>query len=250
MDTTLDGLLNRRVMLEQPAEGYRVAVDTVLLAAAVPARAGERVLDLGCGVGGAMLCLAARVPGLSITGVEIQPELAEICRRNIARNNFDAKMDVIEGDVTSLNLPASFDHVMMNPPYYEEGRHDVSPNASKRIANTGKKGDLKLWMESAPKLLGKVGTLIAIHRSEGELGLLADSGVFGRIESLPLLPKLGHEPRRVLIRAQKKVDRQGPSAGYTRCKPLILHNEEGGFTSACDSILRHMKSIEFTEEMT
>ena len=102
MNTTLDGLLDRRVTLEQPAEGYRVAVDTVLLAAAVPIETGQKALDLGCGVGGAMLCLACRVPGITITGIEIQDELTQLCRANIARNTFATGLDVVQGDVARL----------------------------------------------------------------------------------------------------------------------------------------------------
>ena len=86
METTLDGLLNRRIMLEQPAKGFRVAVDTIFLASAVPARAGQGVLELGCGVGGAMLALACRVPEISITGLEIQEDLVRLGAGNIARN--------------------------------------------------------------------------------------------------------------------------------------------------------------------
>ena len=91
IETTLDGLLNKRLLVEQPSEGFRIAVDTVLLAAAVPARAGQHVLDFGCGVGGAMLALACRVPGIKVTGVEIQDELVRLCEGNIERNNLARK---------------------------------------------------------------------------------------------------------------------------------------------------------------
>jgi tRNA1Val (adenine37-N6)-methyltransferase len=83
---TDDKFLCGRLRLLQPEKGYRAATDAVLLAAACPAVAGQSVLDLGCGAGAASLCLAARVPGLRLTGLEVQPEYADLARRNAARN--------------------------------------------------------------------------------------------------------------------------------------------------------------------
>ncbi len=126
-ETTCDAFLGGRLRIEQPRRGYRAGVDPVLLAAAVPARAGERVLDLGCGVGAAGLCLGARVSGVGLTGIEVQPFYADLARRNAARNGI--AMDVLQGDLT--NPPASlravsFDHVITNPPYY---RRENGPKA-------------------------------------------------------------------------------------------------------------------------
>ena len=64
--------------LRQPVEGYRAAVDPVFLAAAVDAKAGQRALDLGCGAGAALLCLARRVDGALVDGLEVQPEAIRI----------------------------------------------------------------------------------------------------------------------------------------------------------------------------
>src|ERR1700730_17094697 len=99
METTLDALLNRRVMVEQPKKGFRVALDTLLLAAAVVARPGGKVIDLCWGVGRALMALAVRVHELVVNVLEIQPEIAEMCRRNIARNRFEDRMEVTTGDV-------------------------------------------------------------------------------------------------------------------------------------------------------
>src|ERR1700722_19290903 len=145
-ETTLDGLLNRRVMIEQPKNGFRVAVDTVLLAASVPAQAGQRVLDFGCGVGGAMLCLVHRVPGARVTGIDIQDDLVEMCRQNIERNAMSDRAQVLYGDVGNFVGGADLDYVMMNPPYHDENRHDVSENSGKRVANASKDGDLPIWI--------------------------------------------------------------------------------------------------------
>lgn len=71
METTDDALLSGKVRLRQPRHGYRAAVNSVVLAAAVATQPGQRVLELGCGAGAALLCLAARIPGLALTGIEI-----------------------------------------------------------------------------------------------------------------------------------------------------------------------------------
>ena len=241
--TTLDGLLNRRVMLEQLEEGYRVAVDTVFLAAAVPAREGDRVLDLGCGVGGAMLCLACRVEGISGTGLDIQHDLVEICRRNIERNAFAASFEVRHEDATQLpsDLYGAFDHVLMNPPYHEEHAHDPSPNAVKRKAHAEKDGDLGLWISAAAAALKKQGTLTLIHRAERREDIIAAlKSAFGQIEILPLLPKEGVPPKRLVIRAHK-----GATFSVKECKPLILHKDRHGYTDAAEAVLREAESVGF-----
>jgi tRNA1(Val) A37 N6-methylase TrmN6 len=240
METTCDGLLNRRVTIEQPAKGYRVAVDTVLLAAAVPAHADDKVLELGCGVGGTMLCLAARVPDISITGVEIQPELVELCRANIAHNGFDDRLNVSEGDATNQFPFSGFDHVMINPPYHGEAQHDVSPNDMKRVANTST-GDLDKWIASAAHALKSSGTLILIHRADCLDDILIKlESTFGGAEVLPILPRDNALPKRVILRAYK-----GKTGLHKMVQPLILHKVEGGYTDEAETILRHAKPLEF-----
>jgi len=241
--TTMDGFLNRRIVIEQPAEGYRIAVDTVLLAAAVPARAGETALDLGCGVGGAMLCLMCRVPGLFITGIEVQTILAELCKKNIQHNKFDDCMHVMAKDIAELpdDFVRRFDHVMMNPPYHEKVRHDISANPSKRIANTQEKDVLPQWVGAAARALKPSGTLTLIHRADRLDELLHEVGkFFDTIEVLPILPKSGAGAKRVIICARK-----GNKNTSRFCKEFILHKTEGGYTDEAEAVLRHMEPLVF-----
>lgn len=239
--TTLDGLLNHRVVIEQPAEGYRVAVDTVFLAAAVPALGGDKVLDMGCGVGGAMLCLACRVPQLAGLGVEIQGELVELCYHNIGRNDFASGLLVRRDDATSLpaDLRGGFDHVLMNPPYHEEARHDVSVNPSKEAANTEKTGALSLWIASAALSLRPSGTLTLIHRWDRlseVLSFLQPS--FGEVEVLPIAPKKGSEPKRVIVRGRKDA-----LFSVKQSDPFILHEDSGKYTERADAVLRKAEAL-------
>jgi len=242
MTTTLDGILNKRVMLEQPAHGFRVAVDTVLLAAAVPAQAGDRILELGCGVGGAMLALACRVPQVTITGLEIQAALAQLCAANIARNAFVATLDVREADAMRLPpaLRDQFDHVMMNPPYHDDARHDASPDASRRMANSESAGALDRWLASAAQALKPQGLLTLIHRADrlDEISRLL-TGNFGAIQIKPIIPRAATPPKRLLIRAIK-----GGKHEPTTLAPLALHNATG-YTPEADAILRDGAAVAF-----
>ncbi|MDZ4093561.1 MAG: methyltransferase, partial [Paracoccaceae bacterium] len=117
-DLTDDAFLGGKLRLWQPKKGYRAATDPVLLAACTPAKAGQSVLDMGCGAGTAALCLAVRVPGLVLAGLELQPAYAELARRNAARAAI--ALDVAEGNVMAMPKPLKrgFDHVISNPPYY------------------------------------------------------------------------------------------------------------------------------------
>ena len=120
-DLSEDEFLCGRLRLLQPLKGYRAATDPVLLAAACPARTGDSVLDLGCGAGAAALCLGLRVPGLALSGLELQPDYADLARRNADRNGIP--LEVHAGDIARMPKPLrrDFDHVIANPPYYPAG---------------------------------------------------------------------------------------------------------------------------------
>lgn len=243
METTVDALLNRRIALEQPKKGFRVAVDTLLLAAAMDARTGERVLDLGCGVGGAMLALAVRVQGLTVNGLEIQPEIADLACANIKRNRLEDRMEVFTGDVTHLPGPVLFayDHVMMNPPFHDAATHETSPDDSKRIATSGTMEEMEMWIISAARCLRQNGAMVMIHRADRLDEILNYMRPhFGEAEVIPLLPKEGEPEKRILLRSRK-----GVGARHVACRPITLHRKSGGYTDEMEAILKHNRPIDF-----
>ena len=239
MEPTENALLGGRVRLLQPSRGYRIAVDAVLLAAAVEARAGERVLDLGAGVAAVGLCLAARVHGCTIVGIELQPALAALAIRNADLNNTAGHVQTRVHDLADP-LPGDlgpFDHVATNPPYLAAAVADPSPNPSKALATVESSADLARWLEVATGALKPAGTLTAIHRSdrlEEIVGHLAALG-WGDITVKRLPPAA-----RVLIRA-----RRAARLRRTEASPLVLHRASGGYTDEAEAVLRHAQPLPF-----
>lgn len=234
-ETTIDKILGGRVSLEQPATGFRVAVDTILVAAAVPARAGQRILDMGCGVGGIMMALAARVAGCQFTGIEIQPFLADLCAANIARNGFGGFMEVRQADACQIlsSQEAAFDHVALNPPYNDKERHTSSPLAMKRRANTDEAGELADWIEAAARALRDDGVLTLIHRGDRATEVAAlCSRFWGEVRITPVMTKPEGPAKRILIRASK----QG-AGSIVQQPPFLLYAPEG------DAVLRDAAAI-------
>jgi tRNA1(Val) A37 N6-methylase TrmN6 len=165
--------------------------------------------------------------------------LAELGRKNIARNKFAADLEVKIGDATVPLFENAFDHVMMNPPYHEESRHDVSGHAQKRKANSERDGDLELWIAHAAKALKLGGTLTLIHRADREAEILQLlKRDFGTVEILALLPKVGQAAKRVIVRTHKDAQ-----AGNAFKREFVLHKPDGGFTEEADAILRHAKAL-------
>ena len=163
-----DGLLGGRLRLRQPAAGYRVAIDAVLLAAAVEPPRGAAVLDLGCGVGGAALCLLARRSDLTVTGLELQPGLAALARENAGLNGAAGRFQVIRGDAADPDALAglAFDAVMSNPPYLPAGRSQRGRSASRTLAHLESSLDLAGWIKVALGLLKPRGRLTLIQRAD------------------------------------------------------------------------------------
>lgn len=230
-------VLDKKVKLLQPAEGgFRTSLDSVMLAAACPAKAGDTVLDAGCGVGGASYCLLWRVPDISLTGVEWEETYFDLAQRNNILNNFSGTAEFVLSDIRTYDPDKKFEHIMVNPPYLEAGRHMPSPDEIRAQANGHQDHRLSLddWIRAAHRLLRSNGTLTIIYPAHGTDKIIHAMGKkFGAVEIIPLWPKLGVEAKRVIIRAIK--DRQTPA----RILPgIIIHENSGEYTQAADKILR------------
>src|SRR5205085_9843990 len=190
---TEDAFLGGQLRLRQLTSGHRAGHDAVLLAAGTSARAGERVVDLGAGVGAAGLALARRVAGVTLVLVEIDQALAELARGNAALNAIDADVRVldVEADAAAFAAaglpPDSADSVMMNPPFNDAARHRASPDAARALAHAASPATLDGWIHAARRVLKSGGALTLIWRADGIAEVLAGLGRgFGSLQILPV----------------------------------------------------------------
>ena len=237
-DLTEDFLLGGAMRLRQPRRGYRVATDPLFLAASCPAQRGDRVLDVGCGVGAAALALGLRSPGVDIEGVELQPAYAALARRNALINGM--AFLVHQGDIAERSLflrARPYDHIITNPPYYEVGAGAPSPQNDRDLANR-ETMPLSDWIAACLRRLRSRGMLTLIHRAE-RLGAImaALEGRAGDVRVFPLWPREGAPARRVIVQAVKEA--RGP---LVLSPGLALHEGPPGrdaapFTEAALAVL-------------
>ena len=237
-----DRLLGGRVVLRQPVQGFRAAIDPVLLAAAVPAESGQAVLDLGTGTGAAAFCLARRVPGLRVTGLDQQRELVRLAAENAVLNGFDGPIDFMVGDLLdppSRLEPNSFDHVMANPPYLEAGTATLPPDPARARAMGEGPADLARWIRFALTMVRRRGSITLIHRADRLEALLsALAGRAGEIVVFPLWPGESKPAKRVLVRA-----RSGIATPLKLAAGLVLHGPDGKYTPAAEAVLREAAAL-------
>lgn len=224
-----------RVKLLQPRQGFRAAIDPVLLAAFIPARSGQRVLEGGCGSGAAFLCLAARIPGVRIVAIERDGELATLACRN-------AKMNQVEATVhaTDLRLApdlGTIDHAFANPPYWPAGT--PSPNPARRQA-AHMETPLGEWVRVLSGPLRHRGTLsLVLPASRWSEAATAMRGAgLGAVRLIPVHPRAGTAAKRVLLQG-----RLGARGADEVLAGLCMHSEGGSFTADAEAILRDCGSL-------
>jgi tRNA1(Val) A37 N6-methylase TrmN6 len=235
---THDRLLGGRIRFDQPAAGYRAAIDPVLLAAAVPARDGETIVDLGSGAGAAALCLAARVPGCRVTGIERDAGLVALANANAAANGMTDRVRFVAGDIAGPMCDSAggpFDHAMTNPPYLEAARADLRAAVpfGRDSAEIEDDTPLSVWLDRLCRMVRPKGRVTLIHRADRLDDILIGlDRRAGDVAVLPLWPKAGRAARRILVTA-----RPGTEAPLRLLAGLVLHDADGGFSPAATAIL-------------
>jgi tRNA1(Val) A37 N6-methylase TrmN6 len=240
-ELTKDAFLGGKLQLLQPKFGYRAGVDPVFLAASVNAVSGQSVLDLGCGVGAAALCLGARVPDVDLNGVERQAEYAELALRN--------GLQAVCADISDLPdvlRQRQFDHVIANPPYFDRNARVAARDHGREDA-LGEDTPLSVWMKVAAKRLKPRGYVHFIHRIERLPDLLgAVTSDLGSVQVLPLAPRIGRKAELVILRARKD-----GRAAFELFSPRILHRGEhherdgDSYTPEIKAVLRDGAALHF-----
>lgn len=235
-----DAVLGGRLRLRQPRKGHRVGHDAILLAAATPAHPYEHAVELGAGVGAAGLALASRVQRLEVTLVEIDPSLAKLAAENAAINGFGDRVHAIAADVANLDLARDrADRVLMNPPFNDPARHNVSPDPGRRLAHVAATGTLPTWVAAAAHLLRAGGTLTMIWRADGIADVLnALMPAFGDLAVLPVHPRPEAPATRVLLRATR-----ASGAPLVMHPALYLSDESGKPSRVAEAVLRDGETL-------
>ena len=246
-ELTDDAVLGGRLRLKQKKRGHRVGHDAILLAAATAAQAGDWAVEFGAGVGAAGLALAMRVADAKVTLVERAPELAAIAAENIARNGLAGRVNAVTLDVTApadgfatFGIgPGNVDHVLMNPPFNNPSRQNVSPDPDRQAAHAAGEGALAAWIDAASWVLHSAGMLTLIWRADGLAEVLTALGDrFGDVAILPVHGRAGLPAIRVLVRARK-----GSRAPLVLLPGLMLNDESGRPTAAAEAVLRNAEAL-------
>jgi tRNA1(Val) A37 N6-methylase TrmN6 len=238
-DFTDDAFLGGRIVVRQSRRGYRAGIDSVLLSASTPEAFSGRLLDAGSGVGTVGLCVAARCSGADVALVERQPELLAFARWNIEANGFTPRVRAALADVTDFaetdDLRAgSFDRLLANPPFHDEGRGTPAPDASKAASHAMGVDDLASWVRFLARMAAPGAVASVIHKAQALPSLLtAFEGRFGALRLLPIHSRAEAPALRVIVSGVK-----GSRAPLQMAPPFILHMPDGAFTPAAQAIFR------------
>jgi len=235
---TIDAFLDGKVQLKQGDHGPKGTSDSVLVAAAVPAKSEETVLDVGTGNGVISLCLNARVPELKFTGIDCQNDLLILAKKNadFNRANFTPVLADI-GVVPSPIHGKQFHHVVTNPPFYTE---PCQRKDDQQAVAYHQKLPLKEWLRFCLRHVRAKGTLTLIHRAETLPEILSVlDGKLGALEIIPVSSKEGEHAKRVIIRG--RMNSRKPLCLYP---PLIMHKKNGERSIAAEQILRNGTGID------
>lgn len=237
IQTSTNTILGGAVEMRQPLEGYRASIDPLFLAASVHTNSAETVLDMGTGVGTAMLALAHRVKGVRATGLEFQRDMVRLTSQNIKLNGFHDRLEVIHGDLMTPPprlAASSFSQVIANPPYFESNASVASPREGKALSNHDQGVPLEKWVSFAHRMVKPKGFVTFIFTADRMDDLLAAFyGKFGEITLFPLWPKEGRQAKRLIVRGRKNVN--SPSKILNG---LIVHQEDGSYTQSAEDILK------------
>ena len=227
---TVDTFFNGRIQVRQRGQGYRFSVDAVLLADHVRPKPGETVLELGTGCGIIALILAYRYPGIKISAVEVQKDMASLAVRNVAENHFSDRVSVCYQDMKNLpdaNIPGPVDWVISNPPYRKARSGRVNPDPQRAIARHEIMVNLADVVAVSRRMLKTGGRLVTVYPAERLVDVLVEMRAAG-IEPKKLRmihSQANARAKRVLVQGAL-----GMRSGLIVGPPLNIYEKDGGYT--------------------
>jgi tRNA1Val (adenine37-N6)-methyltransferase len=234
---TLDTLFGGQIRVVQARDGYRFSIDAVLVAGFVWLKGGERIVDLGTGVGIIPLILGKRRANVEqIVGVELQEELTALARRNVLENGLEGLITIYQGDIKGLRdvfAPACFDVVVTNPPYYRVASGRINPRSQKAVARHEVTGTIDNIVHAARYLLTERGRMFVVYPAQRSVALL------NKLRDAALEPKRirwvhsreGEGAKFILTEAQK-----GGGEGVEVLPPLFVYSAAGVYTSEMETL--------------
>ena len=226
----VDDLQRNNYKIIQDPERFCFGMDAVLLSGFAKAKEGDRVIDLGTGTGIIPILMEAKTKASDFTGLEIQPESADMAQRSVELNHLESKIRIVTGDIkeaSSLFGAATFDVVTSNPPYMTEHHGITNEKSPKAIARHELLCTLEDVISQAAKLLRPGGSFYMVHRPFR----LVDIMVLMREYHLEpkrmklVYPYIDKDPNMVLIEGLR-----GGRPRMTVEKPLVVYKEPGVYT--------------------
>ncbi|HCI48596.1 MAG: hypothetical protein A2977_01485 [Alphaproteobacteria bacterium RIFCSPLOWO2_01_FULL_45_8] len=238
-DITTDLFLGGKLKIQQYKKGFKSGSDAVLLASFIPSLSGN-ILEVGCGVGVASLCLVRRLSDIHITGIDIDETLIQLATRNAKDNGLDARCTFLTQDITKdirdKGLPPqTFDHVFSNPPYFDGSSPSPVPERAVARSHTI---PLREWVAYCIKMVKPRGRLSFIYPTTSLHSLLGALEGVGDIRLLPLWPSADKPSKRILVSARK-----GVKGGLTLEQGLVLHGLTGVYTREAQQILKEGEGL-------
>ena len=247
-NTKLDAFLGGKIRLFQPLNGYRANSDSILLAAAVDAKKGQSILELGCGIGAVLFSLMSRVDALQVVGVEIQKKYAQLALRNAEHNGF--KADILHCDITDIPneyKQINYNHVVLNPPFFNQNSSMKSGQLDKDLSKRESGISLNTWLNVAIRRCAPKGEVVIMHRATRLTEILKSfDGRLGDIKILPISSFEGTPATRIIIKGKK-----GSASPLSILAPFVLHNVKGEdriietYTISAERILREGRPLDW-----
>ena len=216
---TKDKFLGGGIRIWQPKKGYRAGIDPILLAASVNVSEGQKVLDLGCGVGTASFAIGYRVKNVELYGVEIQKIFVDLGNLNAKENGIEFKIECCNISSLSSNITSkSFDHVIANPPYFDRKSSVKSINISKE-KSFGDSCPISEWLKVAAKRTKPKGFVHFIVRTDRLPEIFRNMpNSLGSLVITPVISRKNENAKLTILHAKKN-----GRGGFIISPPIILH---------------------------